>query len=110
MQRCELPTFPNQALLYRFNGDLNPLHSHPGGGPCRRIRSARSCTGSATYGLVGHAVLRSYCDYDPARLRALDVRFSAPVFPGETVTVELWREGDEDLVPRDRVDEPAAPR
>ena len=39
-------------------------------------------------------MLRTCCDYDPARLRALDVRFSAPVFPGETVAVDLWRDGD----------------
>lgn len=90
---CTLQTFPNQALIYRFNGDLNPLHSHP--------EAARAAGfdrpilhGLGTYGLVGHAVLRTYCNYDPAKLRALDVRFSAPVYPGETVTVELWRDGE----------------
>lgn len=92
-QRCSLPTFPNQALLYRFNGDLNPLHSHPEAGRAAGF-DRPILHGLATYGLVGHAVLRTYCDYDPARLRAIDVRFSAPVFPGETVTVDLWRDGD----------------
>ena len=90
--RCALPTFPNQALLYRFNGDLNPLHSHPEAGRAAGF-DRPILHGLCTYGLVGHAVLRTFCDYDPARLRALDVRFSAPVFPGETVTVDLWRDG-----------------
>ena len=91
--RCALPTFPNQALLYRFNGDLNPLHSHPEAGRAAGF-DRPILHGLCTYGLVGHAVLRTYCDYDPARIRALDVRFSAPVFPGETVAVDLWRDGD----------------
>lgn len=90
---CSLPTFPNQALLYRANGDLNPLHSHPDA--ARAAGFDRPILhGLATYGLVGHAVLRTYCDYDPARLRALDVRFSAPVYPGDTVLIDLWRDGD----------------
>ena len=90
---CTLPTFLNQALLYRFNGDLNPLHSHPPAGRAAGF-DRPILHGLCTYGLVGHAVLRMYCEYDPARLRGLDVRFSAPVFPGETVTVDLWRDGD----------------
>ena len=88
---CTLPTFPNQALLYRFNGDLNPLHSHPAAGRAAGF-DRPILHGLATYGLVGHAVLQTFCDNDPARLRALDVRFSAPVFPGESVTVQLWRD------------------
>jgi len=90
---CTLPTFPNQALLYRANGDLNPLHSHPDA--ARAAGFDRPILhGLATYGLVGHAVLRAYCNYDPSRLRALDVRFSAPVYPGEIVTVDLWRDAE----------------
>lgn len=90
---CTLPTFANQALIYRFSGDLNPLHSHPDA--ARAAGFDRPILhGLATYGLVGHAILRAYCNYDPVRLRALDVRFSAPVYPGETVTVDLWRDGD----------------
>lgn len=92
-RRCTLPTFLNQALIYRFSGDLNPLHSHPDAGRAAGF-DRPILHGLATYGLVGHAILRTYCDYDPARLRAIDVRFSAPVFPGEAVTVDLWREDD----------------
>ncbi len=41
-----------------------------------------------------HALLREACAYDAGRLRALEVRFSAPVFPGETIRTEIWRAGD----------------
>lgn len=88
----ELPTTPQQALLYRLSGDRNPLHSHPEAG--RRAGFDRPILhGLCTYGIAAHAVLRCFCDYDPARLTGFDVRFSAPVFPGESIAVEMWRDG-----------------
>jgi acyl dehydratase len=50
--------------------------------------------GLCTYGVAGHAVLKTFCAYDPAKLSALSVRFSAPVFPGETIRTEMWRKND----------------
>jgi acyl dehydratase len=90
---CDLPTLPQAALLYRLNGDYNPLHIAPevaqAAGFPRPILH-----GLCTYGVACHALLRSVCDYQPARLRRLDVRFSAPAFPGETIRTEIWREAD----------------
>ena len=51
--------------------------------------------GLATYGLGCRAILKTICDYDASRLTGLDVRFSAPVYPGETVRFEIWRDGTE---------------
>jgi acyl dehydratase len=39
-------------------------------------------------------VLQEYCDFDPAKVKSHQVRFSSPVFPGETITVDLWKDGD----------------
>ena len=88
----DLPTRPEQALYYRLNGDDNPLHSSPevaakAGFPRPILH------GLCTLGVTAHAILRALCGYEPARLRELDLRFSAPVFPGETIRVELWRSG-----------------
>jgi acyl dehydratase len=33
------------------------------------------------------------CGYDPAGLTAMSCRFSAPVYPSETIRTEMWREG-----------------
>jgi acyl dehydratase len=49
--------------------------------------------GLATYGVAGHALLKTLCAYDPSRLRRMDARFSAVVFPGETIRTEIWHTG-----------------
>lgn len=88
----DLATRPEQALYYRLNGDDNPLHSDP------RVAAKAGFPrpilhGLATLGVIVRALLRGLCDYDPTRLQALDLRFSAPVFPGETIRTEIWRSG-----------------
>ena len=49
--------------------------------------------GLCTLGVAGHALLKTYCDYDSARFKAINVRFSAPVYPGETIQTDMWRDG-----------------
>ena len=87
----DMPTRPEQALVYRLNSDLNPLHIDPevakGAGFPRPILH-----GLCTFGTVCHALLRSLCDYDTARFGQMDLRFSSPVFPGETIRTEIWNE------------------
>ena len=91
---CDLTTLPRQALIYRLSGDYNPLHADPE--VARSVGFDRPILhGLATYGLACRAVLKSICDYDASRLTGLDVRFSAPVYPGETVRFEIWQDGKE---------------
>jgi acyl dehydratase len=89
----DFPTQPNQALIYRLSGDRNPLHSDPkiakvAGFPRPILH------GLCTYGITCRAVLQEYCDFDPAKIKSHQVRFSSPVFPGETITVDMWKDGD----------------
>lgn len=92
-----LTTRPDQALLYRLSGDRNPLHSDPSfaemAGFDRPILH-----GLCTYGFAGRALLRALCMNDPARFTSMDARFSSPVFPGEELTVRIWRTGDGEAV------------
>jgi acyl dehydratase len=85
----DLPTRPEQALLYRLNGDHNPLHSDPA--LAARAGFPRPILhGLATFGVVARGLLRLFCEGDPARFGAIECRFSAPVFPGETIRIEAW--------------------
>ncbi len=92
-QSIDIPTRPDQALLYRLNGDRNPLHADPAF--AKLVGFPRPILhGLCTFGITCRAVLQAYADFDPARVKSHQARFSAPVFPGETVSVDLWRDGD----------------
>jgi len=88
---CDLPTRPEMALIYRLSGDSNPLHAEPAF--AREAGFPRPILhGLATMGVAGHALLKTVCGYDPGRLATMSVRFSAPVFPGETIRTEIWHD------------------
>jgi acyl dehydratase len=89
---CDLPTLPQAALIYRLSGDYNPLHADPAVAAAAGFRQP-ILHGLCTYGVAGHAILKTLCGYDPTHLRRMDVRFSAPVYPGETIRTEIWHEG-----------------
>jgi acyl dehydratase len=51
--------------------------------------------GLCTFGIMTHALVKTCCDYDPNRFKRMRLRFSAPVYPGETIRTEIWRDGNE---------------
>lgn len=80
----------NLALIYRLNGDQNPLHvnpdvAHAAGYPQPILH------GLATLGIVTHGLLQACCDYDTARLKSIEVRYTAPVIPGDSLHTKIWR-------------------
>ncbi|HEX4709836.1 MaoC/PaaZ C-terminal domain-containing protein [Phenylobacterium sp.] len=88
----DIATREDQALLYRLNGDRNPLHSDPES--AKRSGFPRPILhGLCTYGITCRAVLQAITGYDPEQILSHEVRFSAPVFPGDTITVDLWKDG-----------------
>ncbi len=87
----DLPTRPEAAIVYRLNGDHNPLHIDPD--IARAAGFERPILhGLCTFGVVCHALMRTLCDYDPTRFGRMDLRFSSPVYPGETIRTEIWRQ------------------
>lgn len=85
-----MPVRPDAALLYRLNGDRNPLHADPAA--ATRAGFERPILhGLCSYGMACRALL--IAGVDPADIATLDARFSAPVYPGETLAVDLWEDG-----------------
>ena len=92
-QLVDILTTGDQALLNRLNGDFNPLHADPdvaerAGFPQPILH------GLCTYGITGYALLKAVCDYDVEKFGRLSVRFSAPTLPGDTLRIEIWRNGE----------------
>jgi acyl dehydratase len=87
---CDLPTLPQAALIYRLSGDYNPLHADPAYARKAGFKMP-ILHGRCTFGVAGHAILKTCCGYDPARLKSMEGRFSAPVYPGETIRTEMWQ-------------------
>lgn len=86
-------TRPDQAVLYRLCGDRTPLHIDPESAQASGFK-APILHGLCTYGICSRAVLQAYCDFDPARVASHAARFSSPVYPGEALQVDLWRDGE----------------
>jgi acyl dehydratase len=89
----DVGTTPQQALIYRLSGDLNPLHADPeiarkAGFPAPILH------GLCTNGLACRALISAYCDDQPDRLASMFVRFSSPTMPGETIRMEFFEEAD----------------
>jgi acyl dehydratase len=90
---CDITTRPDQALLYRLTGDRNPLHADPE--RARAVGFERPILhGLCTFGIACKAVLQTICDYDHTLIEAFDARFSAPVLPGDTITTDMWQDGN----------------
>ncbi|MCA1510384.1 MaoC/PaaZ C-terminal domain-containing protein [Bradyrhizobium sp. NBAIM01] len=92
-QILNIPTRADQGLIYRLCGDRHPLHSDPES--ARQFGFPRLILhGMCTYGITCRGILQTYADFDPSAFRRHAARFSSPVYPGETVTLEMWKDGN----------------
>lgn len=104
----EVPTLPQQALLYRMCGDRNPLHSDPQFAQAAGF-PAPILHGLCTYGIVCKTLTDAALDGDAASVHGFTARFAGVVFPGETLRVRAWRTGDRLLATAAVVERDLAP-
>lgn len=92
-QIAESKSDANQALLYRLNGDLNPLHVDPDmaamGGFDKPI-----IHGLCSSAFTARMIYEKFCNGNPKALAKYSTRFTSHVFPGETYVLEMWKEGN----------------
>lgn len=86
-------TRDDQAILYALSGDANPLHLDPA--EARKRGFERPVLhGLCTYAIAARAILSTVVGPAPGSLASLQARFLMPVFPGEALRIDLWRDGD----------------
>jgi acyl dehydratase len=85
----EVPTLPQQALLYRLCGDRNPLHADPEFA-ARAGFDRPILHGLCTYGVVCKALVDHLLEGDVTRVASFGTRFAGILFPGETLRVRAW--------------------
>lgn len=96
-----VPTLRDQAFLYRLNGDPNPLHVEPA--VARKAGFDRPILhGLCTFGIASTAAFHLLAGGQPSRFRGFRARLSAPVYPGETLSIEVWNSGDLRVLAQER--------
>ncbi|MCU0691285.1 MAG: MaoC family dehydratase N-terminal domain-containing protein [Polyangiaceae bacterium] len=102
--RIPQKTSTEQALIYRLSGDTNPLHADPEVAHTAGFDRGPILHGLATFGFAARAVVAGACGGDAAKLTSIHGQFRKPVWPGETLVTEGWRQ-DTKLILRVSVEE-----
>lgn len=87
-----MATRPEQALFYRLSGDQNPLHADPDVAQAAGFERP-ILQGLCSYGMACASLVKALCPEAPERLTHIEARFTAPVYPGETLLTDLWDDG-----------------
>ncbi|MDY7546124.1 MaoC/PaaZ C-terminal domain-containing protein [Glaciimonas sp. CA11.2] len=89
----DIASLPQASLIYRLSADPNPLHADPQAARAAGF-SRPIMHGLCTYGIVARAIMAVCCENNADALKTLGIRFLAPVFPGETIRTEIWKDSD----------------
>ncbi len=92
-KKCDITINPRAAIIYRLSGDYNPLHISPSAAKVSGFNKP-IIHGLCSFGVAGHVILKTCCSYETNRMKELGLRFSAPIFPGETIRTEIWENGE----------------
>jgi acyl dehydratase len=90
---CELDIAPEQGLVYRLSGDMNPLHADP------EVARRAGLPGPVlqnlcTLGVACRGVLETICDFEPTLVTSFEGRYTGGVYPGDRLALELWQQAN----------------
>ncbi|KAK6062534.1 CAP-Gly domain-containing protein [Seiridium cupressi] len=86
-------TTQQTALLYRLNGDYNPLHAHPE--PGKKMGFGGTIIhGLYSFNSTAHGLLKSLGASDPKNIKEYQARFASPVKPGDKLVTQVWKTGE----------------
>ena len=88
---CDIRTRPDHSLLFSLSGDHDSLYTDPAAAR-RSGFAAPLLHGRCVLGIACRAILRTICDYDYTLIRSMEARLSGPVFPGDTLTTDMWQD------------------
>lgn len=90
----DFKTPESAALIYRLSGDFNPLHADPD--IANQAGFARPILhGLCSLGVASWSITQALADGNFHALKHLELRFTSPVYPGETIRTEMWGSGDD---------------
>lgn len=90
----EITVRPDQCAIYRLSGDINPLHIDPEAARASGFERP-ILHGLCTYGITCRAVLQAAVDYEADQILSHQLRWSSPVYPGDVLTIDIWKDGKE---------------
>ncbi|KAI0396648.1 HotDog domain-containing protein [Xylariaceae sp. FL0594] len=93
--KFETQTTQETPILYRLNGDYNPLHIHPEPGKKMGFGGV-IIHGLYSWNWACHGLLQHLGGSNPANIKEFQARFASPVRPGDKLVASAWRTGQKD--------------
>ena len=90
----DIKTSNQLALIYRLSCDYEKIHASPKAANAMGFERP-ILHGLCTLGIAARAIIALCCDNEPSKLNSMFARLSKPVFPGETLRIEVFKQEDE---------------
>lgn len=88
---CELHCGRNLPLIFRLGGDRSAVYADDAAARALGFK-ASPVQEQCVAGIACRAILMTICEFDFTLVSGFDLRFTAPVYPGDEITTEMWQD------------------